>query len=306
LKSAEIADLNIGEHQYRAAYERGRHTHERACFHFLFSGGYFEYLGGTTQECKTFSLCFQPQGYEHSYRGFPEPSNSFTIELGDSWVAKLRDYSVKLNQPGNFCGGSVSWLMAKLYREFHLMESASALVIEALTMELAVEASRCAQKRADDSSQPWLRQARELMNESFAEPLSLQHIAQAVGVHPVHLARVFRQHYQSTVGEYLRQLRVEFAGQQMAHSRSTLAEIALAAGFSDQSQFNKTFKRATGLTPAQFRAQVRGRCNTNECSGWTILRAAGVVGSCWWLECRGGLQLFLSTVATDSFRPLAH
>jgi AraC family transcriptional regulator len=259
LKCANISGLSIGEISYAAACQRARHTHERACFHFPMQGGYVEYLGRKSRECKTFTLAFQPPGHEHSYRSSAEPSKAFTIELDNARIANLRDYSVRLDQPGNFYGGSVSWLMAKLYREFRLMDTASKLVIEALTLELAVEVGRRRERLSDDQPPLWLRQARDLIHDHFAESLSLSHIAQAVGVHPVHLARVFRRHYHSTVGEYLRHLRIEFAGQQMVNSNSTLVEIALAAGFSDQSQFSKTFKRATGLTPAQFRLQVRER-----------------------------------------------
>ena len=259
LRHVEIPGLSLGEIRYPAGCARSGHVHELACFHFLYQGGYVESRGKTSSECRTFTLAFQPQGHEHSYRSSGGASKSFTVELQDSWVANLRDYSLRLDQPGYFRGGSISWLMGKLYREFLLLDSASSLVIEALTMELTVEVSRRGEQLADDRGPLWLRQVRDLIHERFAEPLSLRDLGQSVGVHPVHLARVFRRHYRATVGEYLRQLRVEFAGQQIAHSQSTLAEIALAAGFSDQSQFTNTFKRATGLTPAQFRAQVRGR-----------------------------------------------
>jgi AraC family transcriptional regulator len=75
----------------------------------------------------------------------------------------------------------------------------------------------------------------------------------------VHLARTFRRHYHCTVGEYMRQLRVNFACRQLREGSRPLMEIALAVGFSDQSQFSRTFKRVMGLTPAAFRAATRTR-----------------------------------------------
>lgn len=259
VKCASIPGLSIGEIQYAAACERPKHAHERACFHFLFEGAYTEFWGRRSRECKTFTLAFQPQGHEHSYCCSKEPSRALTIELENAWVANLRDYSVKLDQAGNFYGGSVSWLITKLYREFRAMETASILVIEALALEIAVEISRQGQRLSSDPAPLWMKQAMELIHARFAESLSLQTIAQSVGIHPVHLARVFRRQHHLTVGEYLRRLRVEFASQQMINSNSPLVEIGLAAGFSDQSQFSNTFKRATGLTPAQFRSQIRPR-----------------------------------------------
>src|SRR5262249_52461237 len=97
------------------------------------------------------------------------------------------------------------------------------------------------------------------LDEHFVDSPSLSEVARAAEVHPVHLARTFRRHYRCTVGEYLRQLRVTFACRQLTQGSRPLVEIALAAGFSDQSQFSRTFKRAMGLTPAAFRAATRMR-----------------------------------------------
>jgi AraC family transcriptional regulator len=48
-------------------------------------------------------------------------------------------------------------------------------------------------------------------------------------------------------------LRIEWATARLRDSRSSLSEIALSAGFADQSHFTRVFRRATGLTPARFR-----------------------------------------------------
>src|SRR5438309_377932 len=81
-------------------------------------------------------------------------------------------------------------------------------------------------------------------------------VSEAVGVHAVHLAREFRKHYGCTAGDYVRQLRIEYAFREIGRSGSSLAEIASAAGFSDQSHFSKVFRRFTGMTPANYRAAL--------------------------------------------------
>jgi len=43
------------------------------------------------------------------------------------------------------------------------------------------------------------------------------------------------------------------------HLRDVLAEIALAAGFSDQSHFTKTFRHYNGMTPGEYRRRLRSR-----------------------------------------------
>ena len=80
-----------------------------------------------------------------------------------------------------------------------------------------------------------------------------------MGVHPVTLARGFRKAYGCSVGAYLRWLRVARAARRLAETEAPLAEVALAAGFADQSHFSNVFRRETGLSPSQFRRAVRGR-----------------------------------------------
>jgi AraC family transcriptional regulator len=78
-------------------------------------------------------------------------------------------------------------------------------------------------------------------------------------VHPVHLARTFRRYYHCSPGEYVRRLRLESATRELCASDASLIEIALAAGYCDQSHFSKSFKRHTGMSPARFRASCRPR-----------------------------------------------
>jgi AraC family transcriptional regulator len=75
------------------------------------------------------------------------------------------------------------------------------------------------------------------------------------------LERPYRGHgrHECTVGEYVRRLRVEYACRQFARTGAPLVDIALAAGFCEQSQLTRTFKRVTGFTPAEYRRSVRPR-----------------------------------------------
>lgn len=111
--------------------------------------------------------------------------------------------------------------------------------------------------RSDRSFPKWLERAKLMLEERFAEPNKLSEIAAEVGVHPVHLAREFRRSYGSTVGEYLRKLRIEYACRQLMITDHSPARIATAAGFADQSHFARTFKRMQGTTPGKYRAALK-------------------------------------------------
>jgi AraC family transcriptional regulator len=99
----------------------------------------------------------------------------------------------------------------------------------------------------------WLKRVKDYLTENFSEPPRLTQLAAAVDVHPTHLARVFRQFERCTVGDYVREVRINYARQRMLASNEPLVEIALAAGFADQTHFTRSFKRVTGMTPTEFR-----------------------------------------------------
>ncbi len=100
---------------------------------------------------------------------------------------------------------------------------------------------------------------RDRLHDDPAAHISLGGLAREVGVHPVTLARAFRRTYGCSIGEYVRRLRIVGAARRLEASDQSLAEIAMAAGFADQSHFSNVFKRQTGLSPSAFRRWVRSR-----------------------------------------------
>ena len=112
--------------------------------------------------------------------------------------------------------------------------------------------------KENHSSPRWLQQAKDLLHARFNENLTLAHIAQNVGVHPVHLAQTFHKTYHCTIGDYMRKLRIEYACHELATSAKPIVDIAMETGFCDQSHFTRTFKRAIGAAPSQYRESLRG------------------------------------------------
>jgi AraC family transcriptional regulator len=60
------------------------------------------------------------------------------------------------------------------------------------------------------------------------------------------------------VGTYLREVRVRRAAARLATGNESIADIALAVGFADQSHLHRWFVRLIGETPARYRRQLRG------------------------------------------------
>ena len=153
--------------------------------------------------------------------------------------------------------GRVGCLAARLYSEFRLMDDLSGMAIEGLTIEIMAEMLRHNLKRYQSRKLPWLDQVDDIIHERYTERITLGGLASAVGVHPVHLAREFHRRLGCTIGQQIRRLRVELACDMLHEGNESLAQIALAVGFPDQSQFTKTFKNLIGVTPSEYRKLKR-------------------------------------------------
>lgn len=174
-------------------------------------------------------------------------------------MARLSQHTSLREEPIHFQGGFASGLAKRLHSEFIRNDTASELAMEGLALELLAEVCRGGERTPERSPPRWLLQARERLKEQFATHPSIEELAAAAGVHPVHFARTFRRHFGCTPGEFVRTLRIEHACRLLATSGSPLTRVALSAGFADQSHLTKTFRRSLGTTPGEFRRRRRSR-----------------------------------------------
>ncbi len=256
LGNQTVTGLKLAEVSYNPGVVTPKHRHEDAGFCLVLRGTYTEDYSKKVLECSPQTVTFSPAGEEHLNRFHSAAVHCFIIDVEAVWLERARQCGVILENPVDFHKGSLVWLATRIYNEYNNMDDASPLVIEALILEMLVGVSRGSKNTSERKPPGWLQQARIFIYEHFSQKFSLKEVASAVGVHPIYLASEFRRHYQCTVGEYVRRLRVENACREMIKSETSLVEIALAAGFSSQSHFSSVFKRMTGMTPATYRANA--------------------------------------------------
>lgn len=260
LDSRLIAGISLAETVYAAKLFVPKHSHRHACFCLILQGGYIEQYREIALECKPSHLIFRPAEEIHSDNFGDSKAHCFIIEFESEWLARFHNSALILNSPAIFRDNSLIWLAMNLRRELREADDATPMVIEGGMLELIARSWRTAATAARGSERKaprWLEQAREILHEHFSEHLTLPGIAETVGVHPAYLTTVFRQHYCCSIGEYLRRVRIEFAASELSTTEAPVVDIALAAGFSHQSHFSRTFKRFTRLTPAQYRLASR-------------------------------------------------
>jgi transcriptional regulator of acetoin/glycerol metabolism len=102
-----------------------------------------------------------------------------------------------------------------------------------------------------------LRRLREYVQVHLSESIDLSMLAAVAGLSMHHFAREFKQSAGVTPHHYLIQKRIERAQQILAQTDLSLAEIAHAVGFSDQSHLARHFRGLLGTTPREFRRSQR-------------------------------------------------
>jgi AraC-like DNA-binding protein len=96
-----------------------------------------------------------------------------------------------------------------------------------------------------------VERARLFLHSRFSERLRLTALAEECGLSIFHLIRVFRRSVGVPPHEYLTLVRVSHARAMLRHG-SSIADVAYACGFSDQSHLTRVFKKTLGVPPGEY------------------------------------------------------
>jgi len=121
-------------------------------------------------------------------------------------------------------------------------------------------------KSSSKKAPEWTRELKEMIQDQMDTnmSMSLQQASDELEINPAYLSREFSRYFDNlSFGNYIRKMRIEKAVVLMQTPSYTLTEIAYLTGFSDQSHFNRIFKKQTGENPSAFRKNLlKGKKDT--------------------------------------------
>jgi AraC family transcriptional regulator len=131
--------------------------------------------------------------------------------------------------------------------------------------ELALELAGAALRESGEHRLPRISKrderrvaaAARFMQERFAEPCALGHLARLAGLSPFHFLRVFRATTGLTPHQHLLRTRLRAAASNLACSDASVTDIALSVGFEDLSNFTRSFRAEYHLSPVLYRVTSR-------------------------------------------------
>lgn len=255
LAKHNVGDLVLVYSEHVGASRLPRHSHEHGYFNVIDDGVIEEEYGRRRRTCGPGMVFFHPPGESH-HQAHHDRVTALNVEIGGTWLRRLAELGCALDRPAEFRNGRVARAGSQILREFRAPDRDATLTIECLTWEILAASSAC-DADADRAAPRWVVEARDLLDARLDEAPTLRGLANAVGVHPVHFAAVFRRFYGCSVGEYLRRRRLDHVRRKLAETELPLAGIAMEAGYADQSHMTRAFRRYIGMTPAQYRTFLR-------------------------------------------------
>ena len=218
------------------------HSHDEGHFIFTLADGYLSLAA--PDALRRGALIYNPPGVEHR-DCFDQAGGGFLAISTPALPPSITE------APSLLRSAEAGRLVRRLVGTCIRAASGAALAAESLALDLAA----CVTIEEDRSAAvpDWLLRADEAIADLCCEAgLEVRAIAAEAGVHPVHLARRYRRHFDQSPGAAIRQRRADAAAALLA-AGADLADAAQAAGYADQSHLTRAFVSAFSVTPARYR-----------------------------------------------------
>lgn len=96
------------------------------------------------------------------------------------------------------------------------------------------------------------------ISDHYFEDLSLVSLCEKMNCSKSTLMKAFRERYQKSIGDAVKQIRLDNAARFLCDENASVKSVAVACGFFDQNYFTKVFKKAFGVLPTQYRKNKKG------------------------------------------------
>lgn len=227
-------------------------AHEHPSLHVcvVLDGGFLEREGGAWRDVGPGTVRVSGAA-RHDIDFGPTGARCLVLEAGPGTGAAL----AALSRPRFLSAdGWLATVIRRIDAAAARPDPAQAVVLDGLSAELLAQLERSLDGRRAPPP-PWLWRARELL-EDLRGSVTVSALAREAGVHRVHLARRFREHFGVPVTQYARRLRLETAQRMLATTTAPLAQVAARAGYADQSHLTRAMRATLGTTPGRVRRSM--------------------------------------------------
>ncbi len=150
-------------------------------------------------------------------------------------------------------------IFAKLVKHYDAFADREEVMLQGLLLQLIYTIVKdCSQKTrfSGSASGGLIENALRYIKEHLTEDLTLEAVADAMSLSPIHFHNTFKRAVGKTLRDYVEEQRIKKAINLLVTTNYTSTKIAYECGFSSQSYFCYAFKRRLGQTPRQYAKEV--------------------------------------------------
>jgi YesN/AraC family two-component response regulator len=168
------------------------------------------------------------------------------------WMVALYDYARQFGEQGE-C----------FFRQQATPHYSSILESRTLNQLSKLIQQTCEEWTAFLSTRKWTQPSnpvaavRQIVDEHYAEPLSLKSLAERLYINAAYLGQLFKATEGITFNDYLLQLRMNKARDMLAYTDMKVYEIAMSVGYKELDWFYKKFKETYSLSASEYRLQFK-------------------------------------------------
>lgn len=251
----------------------GMSSHYHDCHQLLYirTGSVRVIVSGRTYQAGPGTLVLISRFEAHSIEVQSDTYCRYTLQIDPHVVNRSspdanRLLSVLVNRPENFSHAvnlsgcpRVESVLQLLVEESGSGQPMESELAELLVLELLVHVVRACPVLLEQQEQTlqMIRQVQVYFENNYREQVTLEALAKQFHVSPSYLSHQFKRITGTSVMRYLQSCRMAAAKELLVHTQLEIAAVVEVSGFSDSSNFSRTFKAETGLTPSQFRSRFQ-------------------------------------------------
>jgi len=251
VKSVDNSFFKLSVTSYEPNCEIVKHYHDNDYISILIKGQYHEKNTVDNNLISAGDILFRPNAYNHENLFESFGGTCFNIEFKSEWQRKL---DIPLALPNKF----TNYKTGKFPSLYKLLINFQKQNIEDLAFEFIFDwLFQLNQKPLVKGNLPWVEKITRILENELDYFHSLQTLSERVFVHPIYIARAFKERQGITVGEYQIKMKLENAVLLLLNTSLSINAIAHKNGFFDDAHFIRTFKSVYTISPHQFRLSIK-------------------------------------------------
>lgn len=236
--------LKVSLLAYPGKQDQPWHYHEDPSLFVLLRGEHIDFWKSGVVGQPSFAALFRPGGEGHRSSTGPGGVIGLNFEFKRDWLLRS---GINPAEIGRYEVLQDAWLTWRVVEAVANPVGISSVEASDIAIEFL---SQAAGPQAENSA--WLTKAVQVIMESAGQDASLTGVADAVGVSPAHLARVFRSVHGCSVTNFIHRVRLTKAIRLMTRPEFSIGDAAIESGFYDQAHLHRYFRKNLALTPLQF------------------------------------------------------